>query len=354
MYILIFNIISIPIEYFLVSALAAIGKTGDKFKRRLFIFVVFIQLFILHAFLDPNVMEDLPGYYDTYDFFARNSLYESIFIGQVGVKMEPGWIIICKLLSYLSMNPRLMLIFSSILIVGAYSIAFYKYSPYTWLSYFILLCTIFDQSLFVLRQHSAMAICLLSVPYIINRKPKQFFTLFIIACTIHMTSVIFLPLYFLYKVKINELFLVKFLIISFVGLLFARPIFSWLFSHTWYNSYEETDGSNAVMFFINLCVLMLFLYSKNWNVNRVEGATKCFFLMMCIASFISLCGIGFSPTNRLVKYYTIAGMLLIPTSIYNLRDKVLKSVIIICVVLLYFALFFSESNLEFIRDYRLS
>lgn len=38
-------------------------------------------------------MEDLPGYYDTFNEFGKNSLYYSIVIGYVGVKMEPGWIV---------------------------------------------------------------------------------------------------------------------------------------------------------------------------------------------------------------------------------------------------------------------
>ena len=348
MTILVVNIVLIVIEAFVINAIPS-----EEYRRqRLFIGVAFCQLFVIHAFLDPEVMQDLPGYYESYQTFGENSLQESILVGYVGVKMEPGWIVLCKALFHISSNPRLLLIVTSLLMVYGYCKTILRYSLLPWLSFVIYLCTTFDQSLFVLRQHSAMAITLLSIPFILNRDLLKFSLMMVVALLIHSSAVIFIPMYFLYSINLKHYW--KILITAaIVGVIAAGTLFPWFFSHSWYDGYEDREGSNYTLFFISFSSLILYLVSIKYKITTLDGADKYFLLLNSLAVLLCFCGVGFSPTNRLVKYFSVASIILIPRAMSHFEDKLTKTIIAIVVVLFHFLLFLSPSNTEFVSDYRL-
>ena len=346
---LIINIILIVLEAFVINTISSLSS--EK-KRALFLKIVFCQLFIIHAFLDPDVMQDLPGYLETYKSFGENSLRESVIVGYVGVKMEPGWILLCKILYHISSNPRTLLIVTSLLMVGSYCKTISRYSFIPWLSVVIYLCTTFDQSLFVLRQHSAMAITLLSIPYIIRRDFLKYTLMMVIAVLIHSSSVIFIPMYFIYGINLKH-FWTYFFIIAIVGVIAASTVFPWLFSHSWYDGYEEREGSNYTLFFISFCSFLLYLVSINFKVSHLRDADKYFFLLISMAVLLCFCGVGFSPTNRMAKYFSIASIIVIPRAISHFKGGVTKAILVIAVVLFHILLFLAPSNTEFVSEYRL-
>lgn len=326
-------------------------NTGSIRGKKIYLFLVFVQLFILHAFLDPFTMEDLPGYCNTYSYFGENPFLYSTTVGYVGVKMEPGWIFLCKCLYFLSHDYRLLLIVDSLIIVGCYIITIKRYSVIAYISVFLFLCTTFNQSLFVLRQHTAMAICLLTVPYIIERKLKYFLLLVLIASSIHQTAIIFLPIYFAYHFNLNKYFWIYYIIILLVGSIIAPQIFSWAFSNLWYSSYEDREGANLTLFFIQLCGFILYLFSIGFKTKEIKTIEKVFVIMACFGLLLSFIGVGFSPTNRLVKYFTISEIWLIPFAIKKFNS--FRVVIVIIIIVMYFMLFMSPSTTDFIKNYRL-
>jgi len=337
---------------FIEVLVCSVAFKDSRIRNRAFLLIVFFQLFILHAYLDPDMMQDLPGYMETYQEFGENSLRESILVGYVGVKMEPGWILLCKLLYFISHNPRTLLIFSSLLMVGGYCITISRYSFLPWLSVFIYLCTTFDQSLFVLRQHCAIAITLLSIPLIIKRKFLKFIILMIVAAMIHSTVAIFVPMYFVYNINLKK-YWPNFITLAIVGVVISGTIFPWLFSHTWYGGYGDRDGSNYTLFFINLCSFLLYLVSIKFRINKLSSVDKYFFLLLSMALLLCLCGAGFSPTNRLAKYFSVASIIVIPRAISNIKVDYIKVIITVVVVVSHFLLFLAPSNSEYIKDYRL-
>lgn len=328
---------------------------GRHFKiyRKLYCFIIFIQLFVLHAFLDPYSMVDLPNYIETFNEFASNSLAYSIFVGYVGVKMEIGWIILCKILSYISSNYQILLITISFIIVGCYCISIYRFSPLVWLSAFLFACTTFDQSLYVLRQHTAMALCLLTIPYIVKDNKSKFFLIYSIATLIHSTAIIFGIVYILNRCRFNKKFWYVFLVTTLLASALSSIIFNWVFLNTWYNSYGEKEGSNYTGCLIALCTLVLYLYSINWKTESSSSFEKCFFVMALLAVSVSFIGVGFSPTNRLVKYFTMSSIFLIPISINKIKNNTMRTAIILIVITLFMFLFFSPSNTEYIKNYNI-
>jgi hypothetical protein len=278
---------------------------------------------------------------DVYNMTSQYSLPYILTVGFPNVKMEDGWLILCKALSYFS-NETSLLIVTSMVMVGAICIAAYKYSPYVWLTVVLWLLTYFNQSLFVLRQHTAMAICLFSLPLILRRDLLKFCLVIAIAFSIHKTAIIFVVLYFLYGMKMSWALLVKLTIISIIGLLGSQYVLSWIFQNTWYGSYEGDGGTSLTTFGVGMCSMLLFLLSKNWHIDNLPKVEKLFFAMLCLYVILSLCGMSFNLTNRLGKYFGLAVYFTIPLSIASFKNKGVKTLATVCVLLCYMLLWSSD------------
>lgn len=342
------NIILLLLEAAFVFMVVPSKKTASK----LYCCIAFTQLFIFHAFLDPYKMVDLPNYIDTFYLVAERSLQESL-VGHIGVKMEIGWIVLCKLLSTIWDNYIILLLFTSLIIVGGYCITIKKYSPIVWLSIFIFVCTTYNQSLFVLRQHTAMALCLLSIPSIVKKKHKSFLFTITVASLLHITAIIFIFVYVLALFRYNSRFWIIIISMTVILSLTSSVVFEWLFSNTWYGSYSEKEGSNYTAFLMALFTLILYLYAVKWKTTSLNPIEKCFLTMAVLAVILSFVGVGFSPTNRLCKYFSVCSIFLIPISITKFKNCVIRMLITVTVLIFYILLFFSHSNLTYIQDYNL-
>ena len=349
MIILLLNLIIILIEAIIIFGIVR----PKRLARNFYCLLIFVQLYILHAFVDPHSMVDLPNYEETFNSFSSNTLYYSLAVGYVGVKMEVGWIILCKILSILYDKFIILLLFTSTIIVGSFCVTIWKYSPIVWLSVFIFLCTLYDQSLYVLRQYTAMSICLFSIPFIAKNRGYVFLCLYLIAVSLHTTAIIFGLVYIINKFEYNKSFWKYYVLLLLVGSFLSSFLFEWLFSNTWYNSYSEKEGSNFTGFLMSLCTVILYLYTCNWKLSNITSIEKCLFTMALLAVGISFMGVGFSPTNRLVKYFTISSIFLIPISLDKLKDYKLKYLVALVIMVFYTLLFFSSSNLTYIENYKL-
>jgi hypothetical protein len=335
------NTIIINLFLALIEAPILLNCGTKKFGKQLYLSVIFVQLVVVHAFLDPYRMFDLPNYMEAFNLTSRHSLKYILTVGFPAVKMEDGWLVLCKVLSLFSGETSILVV-TSVIMVGAICIASYKYSPYVWITVVLWLLTYFNQSLFVLRQHTAMAICLLSIPFILRRDLLKFCIVVALAFSIHKTAIIFVALYFLYGMKMSWSLLLKLSIASIAGLLVSKYIFSWFFQGAWYGSYADIGGANFTTFAMGMCVVLLFLLSKNWRINNLTDIEKLFFMMLCLYVCISVVGHEFILINRLGKYFGLAVYFTIPMSIASFKNNGIKMLATVCVLLCYMLLWSSE------------
>ena len=150
-------------------------------QRSLFLGIAFLHLSFLHIFFDSTNFPDLPGYV-TY--------FNSILDPQPFIQLEIGWYFLNRILHGISHNSFILIVSVSIIMITCYLITIDRYSAIPWLSVLLLLCTVFYNSLFVLRQHLAIPICLLSIPYILERKPFKFAILTLIAVSFHLSAIV--------------------------------------------------------------------------------------------------------------------------------------------------------------------
>jgi hypothetical protein len=266
------------------------------------------------------------------------------------IKFELGWCYYTKILSFIYNNSSILLLATGITIILAYFVLIKKYSLIPWLSIFLFITTVFYNSMFVLRQNLATAICLFSIPYIIERKLFKFLLLIFIAFSIHQTAVIFVLLYLLYPLKIDKRYFI--LIISMGILFYVGFQFALKFAATYlsgYGIYRQAifTPSNATALLISICVF-IFIWICYYPFTHLDNHGKLFFQMLVLFVMIDLSRIGLpGAIGRLNLYFYLSLIILLPNAIQQIKNPVFKYISIISISVLYFILMLKQMNYGF-------
>lgn len=312
-------------------------------RSKYLLLITSIQLLIINCLKDYYSLPDLPGYALAFEHVARNG-YDIQW--NTGMKAsEPGWIVFNIFLSNLYSDPWVLFAFVGGIVILGHFRTYIHYSTIPWLSAYLFLCTVFCQSLYVIRQHVAIALCLLTIPYILQRKFIPFLLVVIVAALIHNTAIIFVLAYWAYSLNVNCKLILFFICTACLSYVFlSKILINVMITTNFYTAYVDGEQTNATGFFISLCVLVLALYSI--PLKKMQNELKLFFVMSCIATCINLGGMGVPVTSRLNAYFTVFSILLIPHSVSYLSKK-LQLVVITLVMLAY--MFFSFSSISYLN-----
>ena len=306
-------------------------------QNNFFLIICGFQLFFFHAFKDWNSLPDLPVYEQMFKDLSRYGE-----VDRIDERMELGFQSLLRGVSFFSHRVIFLSCITSLLIIGIYFYTIKKYSKIVWLSVFLYLFLPYLQSLFVLRQHIAVAICLLAIPFILNRKIIPFILIIGLACTFHKSAIIFIPSYFIYNIDINKknLFI---LCIFIVFLFFLKQFLISQVQHFdayYYNVLMSKEGlANFIPVIITLLIIVLSLFLI--NIKTLVGFDKLAFFMCCSCFIIALLGIGVAGVGRLAWYYTIFVIFWIPNLMSYIRFQ--ERLFLIPIILFCYSLFFFNS-----------
>lgn len=261
------------------------------------------------------------------------------------VKSEWGWTFFTWLNSCVSTNYYFFLMTSGFLILVGYFTTIYRYVPssYLWLSLLLYVLGPYLQSFYVLRQHMAMGLMLLSYPYIINRNFLKFLSVTIICFIIHQTVLFVLPLYFFYGINNKKVFVISLLI--YAGVLLSVVLYIGNATDLFidgYNTYlraNEDEFSNfksAALIAGVLFVRIMILRKKLFN----SGITRLLSIIIIIGCLNAFIGVGrVSFMSRLNMYYSELFFLILPNTISYINIKFYR---VLCAVsfLLFMGFFF--------------
>lgn len=177
--------------YCLVLFLLMLFK-GGKSKYEVYLLLVLPILIYVHSFLDPNTIVDLPIYRESFADVRLTNVFNPVDleIYRSFHKEEFGFILLLKLVGLFTHDFNVFLCLYSCLLLGVYSYVILKLSPNVCLSILFLMVIVFDQSIFVLRQHLSVAFVLLTIPSIIERKIWRFTAIMTIAILFHKSSLV--------------------------------------------------------------------------------------------------------------------------------------------------------------------
>ena len=262
---IIYNIIIFALVLLAIMCKALNPKHGKK----VFLIFSFLTISLLSAFRYQRLeMSDFQ-----INMLHMKRAYSVTFQDALKMDEAPLWIL-RWLLTKLSNNPQVFFIFTSLIIVGIYMLTICKYSDDIYIST-IMFYSIggFFSSLNITSQYLAISICLLTIPFIIKRQPLRFFLCITIAILIHISAVVFIPLYFICSFYISK----KNALLYIVGCFFAFFSFGYFINYFQtklglYNQYKEgyygTNTANMINIVIPALVLLLYIWCV--NTNKIE------------------------------------------------------------------------------------
>ena len=303
----------------LLLLLAALIFRGNKKGSIAFILIAFLILFTVMGLRDVNsVGQDASGAHGSYPLiFQRTGQKDwSKLVGSSVQSFNTGFSLLMKLVYVLTNGDyQLFVTIISLFVVFSYMRFIRKYSPspiqsvlyFLGLLYFLLM---FD----ALKQAVAMAVLLFAFDAIFENKPIKFVLLVLIAAQFHFPAMVFLPAYWISKMKMSRSFIVLLGFLLIVTYIFREQILNLMLKV--YGGDDVVGGSLSDVRFIRTKVLVMLLIVVAAVILRppTEGDTlynTCLYFVGISIVFQTFCGYN-NIFERLADYYFHTSIVMIP------------------------------------------
>lgn len=308
-------------------------------KTKLFLFFVWTHLFLLEGFRSLEFGAD-EWYQYLYLQITKipwsKILRYNDFIYE---KSEIGYIVLNKFLSNISEEVQFLYVFVSAIYLSSVCIYFRKYSHIPIISVFIFYVSFWFQSFYVLRQYLAIGLCLFSLHYVVSRNLKIFISIIILAFSLHQTSIVFVPVYFLYNhyLEVNKrnlfLYLLLCILMAYsIGFLMNFAVGSLVGYDSYLDSELMSDG-NLKMAFVYISFFITYaIFTFRRKTSLVENL---FFKMLGIAIMLQIAGSQFVLMQRLNLYYAISLLIIIPNTIKYIKNIKFKFAFVLYIVFIF-------------------
>lgn len=286
-----------------------------KNKEKWFLRLAFLEMFLFLALRATDVGTDLKNYIPYFTWYAKWPWSKVFFLD-----IEPGYALYNKILSCIFNNEQFFLIVTAaICLIGIYFFIKENSKNY-FLSVFIYISLNFYIFLFSgLRQAIAMSIVLLSFSAIKKGKIFRFLMLIILAMLFHKTAIVFLPFIFLAYRKQDLKAIVGTLGLTGIFLIFKKDILAIVIQFV-YKTYQIRDDGGYKFLFILVAV-----YLGAWLVRKYvlkqEKENVIWYNMLMIAIPIQALATVQGNIARIVMYYSVGLVILIPNVFYQLEKQ---------------------------------
>lgn len=299
-----------------------------------YIFNYLTVILIVFAGFRYGIGVDYFSYYDVISYLSAG----------VTQAMEPGYLMMAKLISVVGGKEQLLYLLSSTITVIFIAKYIIEFSHYRLLSLYIYVTMpiLYFASFNGIRQFIAVAIFSFSIKYILNKSFFKFISLLLIASTFHITVILMIPCYFIF----NRCTKVKHLILLTLGYLIlvssADVILNLLhMSPKYLSDYYENEGVNYKSL-ISIPLFIFFMIFRSKLSSAFSGANT-FIIMIYISALLAVTplfsGLPAVLINRMTSYFTIALIILVPNFISIINDRYMRY-IYLSLILLFPALYY--------------
>jgi len=272
------------------------------------------------------------------------SVYEDFFVGKIPVSgVEPGFIILSQALSYWTDSARLGFLFCSA--ITLFSIGYFfdricKNHRLLCLHFYLTIPLFFISSLNLLRNHMSIALMLVCLVFLMEKKRIRAFLIVALTTSLHFSAPILLGPTLLANKYIKRLIPVLFLF--FIALaLFILSYEANLFYGTKYDYYLTHESNNSQVLlgiFGVVALVMFFLSSSSSNMPiKVWICAGNFFVFFFIMLWL------FSDMGniwlRVASLFFVSVIVSIAFCLERIKQKLLKDVVTFNLVLLLFIYF---------------
>ena len=318
--------------------------------------VLFLTFFLFGLSLFVG-LSDMLGGYDRYiygevfDNIADITTNKLSYIANGAFNYFPGetgYVLINIILSFFTDNRYIFILIYTIIMYSLLFVSFKRYIENYPLGIILFLGLWFFFTFTYLRQVLGAAVIWLSFKYVADRKLWKFIIVFLIACSIHKSAVIVLPIYFIASKKYSSKTIVSIaLLVLLIGL---SPIPNMLFEAYGDGSIVERKAdynASAEMRIPYLIEAFLFLYiilknyvlipNKKLNIIMLNiGIIFCFTLIFFVRS----------ENGGRLSWYFLIGLIVTLTHIITQRRArtSLVPLMILMSLILYLRIYFVWQN----------
>lgn len=305
--------------------------------NKLLVIGVMISM-VLVAGLQNNI-GDTVYYMHSYNITTFN--LETIkFEGDFGFNMYQ------MVLQSMSSDPQL-LIFMTALITHVLIIAvFYNYVKLFELSVYLFIATgLYTVSMNGIRQFLAAAIIFTATKYLIEGHFKKFALVVLIASTIHTSALIFIPIYFVVRMKawskLTFILIAGAVLLIFAYNEFAELLFSTIESSQYGHYKDFEEGGSSWMRVLVYCVPLILAFFGREKLKRILPGSDVFVNLTMLNAIIVLIATQNWIFARFSIYFGLYNVVLIAWLVLLFRKRDQK-LVYYAIILFYFVYFYYE------------
>lgn len=302
-----------------------------------------VRTFAVLSFLPFALNSILRGQVGT-DWLIYDTYYFEISNG--GRKFsEPLFNLLNRILYVISDNSVLLFAVVGFMTLALFFRGIYQQSEIV--TYSILLFFLSGQyfaSLNQIRQMLAISIFFFAFKYIPRRQMLRYYILIFTACLIHTSAIVYLPVYFLYRIYFSTRHLAKTALILCICLpliIVLSPVLIRLTRFSWYldSRFDQNfDIMGFTLSFLIMC-LHLFLLKRREEDNKRNGVTDT--EGMRYAGFLTILSMGcclvylltaaIPQVSRVAECYSVIQIISIPYMIRHEKDiRIRTAAMILC------------------------
>ena len=298
------SIYFIQILYILVC-----GFVFKNSKRR-FLIAAFIALFVLMAFRSATKIG-----VDSSSSYYR----EFLNIQNIGYNWpNPGLPFIMKTIHRFTGDYQWVIIITAAFVCFAYYKLLVKYSENGFISVMWFMGMLFYTFMFsALKQAWAMAFLCFAFDALLEKKIIRYLVFVFLAILFHFPALIFLPAYWIAKLKIDKSFpIIMFSLFAFVFVFRSRILNMMIETYgsgeTKYSSNVQFLGTKVIFMILMLAYGFFQYYNHKYNKNREANQFSTLMYFMGIAAVIQTFCFYNNIFERLADYYYQFSILFVP------------------------------------------
>lgn len=323
------NIYFINMAFILILGFFIFITGSGKRKKKLYVIVSFTSIFLISGLRGYTVGTDTVNYQQLF-ILVSNVDFSNIFVWS---RTEPGYLLLTKILSIVTIEPQAITILNSAIIVFGIALFVFYNSDNVCISTFLFLATFyFCASLNISRQFIAVALICNSFYFFKRGKIKTFIAIVLLASLFHISSIVFIFAIFLKHIKPKAISFILITLISFaislIVIQFNYILMSLLSHYEVYigTSYflEKSVRGAIIIWFCQLCLACFSIYFISKDSSKMEKAEKeeLFYLsvFMVFSVTIGIIGTKIYIFNRISNYFGIFMIILIPKILNKFKN----------------------------------
>ena len=169
-----------------------------------------------------------------------------------------------------------------------------------------------------------MAVVMLSITWILERKPWRFFLTVLFASTIHITAVCFFPAYILARIKPTPKNMLIYLVLGVSSLYLGQFVIQFGLQYLFAGAYGIEafgmhDGGRTTI--VGLIVIIIMILSSIRNINQLGESGVMYLNFLMVALLIQMQVFIIPLVSRVALYYMFYLVMAIPEFVASYQLK---------------------------------